>query len=338
MFYRLGFRFAYLAALLAFASGCYVTRLAFYQNSLINRRVKVEQVIAEKQVDQSEIQKLLFTREVLDFARSEGLNVGAAYDHYIAIEGKAISYTVSAAQPLAFTQETWWFPVVGSVPYLGFFQEALRDGKAKELAEQGLDVHKSDVGAFSSLGWFADPIYSTMLRRKKYSLANLLFHELVHRTVWIGGEVSFNENLADFLAEKITEDFFRSRKDGFEVLSRRKIFEQDKAIFIAWVEDLKDQLERVYQAVKEIGPNQALIEKANTLKKYVAGEKKPQFQQFDFVGKMPWNNARIMMVRTYKSKYDHLELLYQYWGRPQTLEFIELLEKYYESFPEAFQD
>jgi len=100
---------------------------------------------------------------------------------------------------------TWWFPIVGRVPYLGYFSKADRDSKASELRTEGYDVYETGVGAYSSLGWFDDPIYSPMLRRSEADFAHLIFHELTHRTLWIRGSVEFNENLAEYAADFLLE-------------------------------------------------------------------------------------------------------------------------------------
>src|SRR5690606_18969091 len=107
---------------------------------------------------------------------------------------------------------TWWFPVVGSVPYIGYFDKADRDAKATELKQQGYDVSVGGAGAFSSLGWFEDPIFSSMLDRGPADTAHLFIHELTHRTLWIPGSTEFNENLAEYVSYRLTPQYLRKTK------------------------------------------------------------------------------------------------------------------------------
>ena len=98
-----------------------------------------------------------------------GLNTDGAYLYYIHTEQPVVSYLVQAAHADKLKSVKWWFPIVGSVPYKGYFTRSDRDAEAEKLRQQGYDVYTTGVGAFSSLGWFDDPIFSSMLRRNTAS-------------------------------------------------------------------------------------------------------------------------------------------------------------------------
>ena len=191
-------------------SSCYLTKQGYRQLGLLTSREPIDDVIKGDKVSAGQKQKLEFTRQTMAYAQSEGLKTEAAYKDYVHLSGDAVSYTVQAAKPTEIRLKTWWFPVVGSVPYLGFFDKSDRDAEAEGLARDGYEIHKGGVAAYSSLGWFADPVYSSMLRRSDVELAHLFFHELTHRTIWLNDGVEFNENLAEYVADVLTDKYFKS--------------------------------------------------------------------------------------------------------------------------------
>jgi predicted aminopeptidase len=106
---------------------------------------------------------------------------------------------------------TWWFPIVGTVPYKGFFDKADAEVQAKELEGLGFEASIRGTEAFSTLGWFDDPVVSTTLKNAPSRIANTVIHESVHTTVWIPGSVPFNESLANFVGSQGAVDFFAAR-------------------------------------------------------------------------------------------------------------------------------
>lgn len=163
----------------------------------------VEEVLQDPQVPDSLKQKLLLVQEVRDFAVdslgvSESENYTTLYDQ----QGEDILWVITAARPYSLEQKQWRFPVVGQVSYKGFFdrERALQEKAA--LAEQGYDTYMRSVGAWSTLGWFKDPILSNMLFRGDGGLANTLIHELTHATLFVKDSLGFNENLATFVGHQ----------------------------------------------------------------------------------------------------------------------------------------
>ena len=125
----------------------------------------------------------------LDLVEQTGfgqLGARLGWDHTI--------YNVTGSAPLAFEPVVFWFPVVGSFPYLGFFDRDQARAHASGLRRQGKDVWVRTAGAYSTLGWFEDPILPHMLDWDEYSLAGTLLHELAHATLWVPGSVQFNES------------------------------------------------------------------------------------------------------------------------------------------------
>jgi len=140
-----------------------------------------------------------------------GLRAGSSYRHYFDTGGTPVTHVVSACAKDRFEPHTWWFPFVGTVPYKGFFDRADAEAEAEALRAQGLDVHLGAAAAYSTLGWFPDPVLSTMVDLPEEELASLILHELVHNTVWIPGDVDLNEGLAGFVGGQGALEFARRR-------------------------------------------------------------------------------------------------------------------------------
>ena len=175
-------------------SSCYVSRLAYEHSALLLKRQKISEAVSDGKVDEKTKAKLKEIQEILEFARQSGFNVGDAYEYFINLERSAVSYVVQGAPPEELKLKTWWFPIVGSVPYLGYYDEKDALKMQKELEDEGLETNVSGVSAYSSLGWFSDPVFTPMLKRSRESLAELIFHELTHRTIWIPDEAQSDAN------------------------------------------------------------------------------------------------------------------------------------------------
>lgn len=121
-----------------------------------------------------------------------------------------VIWVVTASKPFSLEPVEWTFPVVGQVSYKGYFDKRLAALELTSLRRQGMDAEISPVSAYSTLGWFSDPIFSSMLERTKPSFCNLIFHELFHATYYVSGNVNLNENLASFIAHKATLQFLRA--------------------------------------------------------------------------------------------------------------------------------
>jgi predicted aminopeptidase len=156
--------------------------------------------------------KLKLIEDVRKFAiDSLGLKDTENYKTLYDQKNKEVMWVVQACEPFALVPKQWHFPIVGSVPYKGFFNKAKALDLRKELEEEGYDVSVRNPGGWSTLGWFTDPILSGMLDRTEGDLASLIIHEMVHATVFVKDDVDFNENLADFIGDTAAYDFLRYR-------------------------------------------------------------------------------------------------------------------------------
>ena len=125
-------------------------------------------------------------------------------------KGQEIMWVVMASEPFRLKAKEWDFPVVGSVPYKGFFDRQKAVDLKNELEKDGWDVNIRNPGGWSTLGWFTDPILSKMLERSEGDLANLIIHEMSHATIFVKDSIDFNENLATFIGDRGAEKFLLS--------------------------------------------------------------------------------------------------------------------------------
>jgi len=306
-------------------SSCYTLSQALHFNDLYNSRVDISEVLADEDLPENLREQLLWSRGVIDFAGQEGLDVDGAYRYYIHTDQPAVSFLVQAAHADSLQWVSWWFPVVGRVPYLGFFDIDQRDAQAELLAQKSYDVATGQVGAFSSLGWFEDPIYRPMLLRPSEELAHLLFHELIHRSLWVRGQVEFNENLAEFGAMILTERLLAERQmqKSWQLYQQRRLDREDYRL---WLRDLRKELESVYQD-DGLSRAEKLARKDEIFDSFVK-EKLPIFRTagFDFVKHQRWNNAYVMGSSLYAPDYSRFELAFNCVGQPTLGEFLAQLQ------------
>lgn len=147
--------------------------------------------------------KIRLIDEIKQFAYdSLGIYPSKNYTKMFDQEGEPGMYVVTACEPFALVPYKWSFPIVGEFSYKGYFKKKKAIKEAKRLKEDGYDTDIGEVNAWSTLGWFKDPVMSSMLKKSEGQLARLLIHELTHGTIFVKNDVQFNENLASFIGDK----------------------------------------------------------------------------------------------------------------------------------------
>jgi len=182
----------------------------------------VEEILADSSTPDSIKQKLKLIEEVRRYAiDSLGLRDTDNYKTLYDQKGKEIMWVVTASEPYELKEKTWEFPVVGKVPYKGYFDVALAKEEKENLEKAGWDVNVTNPSGWSTLGWFTDPTLSDMLYKSEGDLASLIIHEMVHATIFVKDSVNFNENLASFIGDLAALKFvvFKYGKDSEEHLT-----------------------------------------------------------------------------------------------------------------------
>ncbi len=158
---------------------------------------------------------------VKSFGEQYGLKPTRNYEEYVKLDRDAVVYVVSACHPLRFEPKEWKFPVVGGFPYLGFYARDGADRYAEKLRAEGFDVNVRGAPAYSTLGWFRDPILSTMIIEGESApaeLAEVVLHESLHATVYVNHQAYFNEALASYVSEGLTPLYLRHSRPSEERL------------------------------------------------------------------------------------------------------------------------
>ena len=168
--------------------------------------------MADTAIDVRTRQKLRLVLAARRFAAdSVRLRTKESFTTYSALERDTLVLVLSGAYRDRLKSHTWWFPIVGRVPYKGFFDFTAAKRAARALDREGFDVYLRPSPAFSTLGFFNDPLLSTTLRMDSLELANTVIHEVTHNTFYAPGQAVFNESFANFVGSRGAAWFFRSR-------------------------------------------------------------------------------------------------------------------------------
>jgi predicted aminopeptidase len=208
-------------------SGCYLGHVAAGQARLLWARQPIEEVVRDPATPDALRQQLERVLAVRGFAAGLGLDVRGRYRHYAPWPGDQVVTTVVATRPGELDAAGFWFPIVGRVPYKGYFDAVRARAEAQRLSQRGLDVCTVGVRAYSTLGWFDDPVTGPMLRQSEGALVETLLHELVHATAFVPGDAQLNEGVASFLGEEASVRFFeRERGELAGRLERDRVAQQ----------------------------------------------------------------------------------------------------------------
>ncbi|MDX2417637.1 MAG: aminopeptidase [Xanthomonadales bacterium] len=172
------------------------------QKKLMQSRQDIQILLDDPETPAELAGRLKTAEQIKTFAQNElGLPIDGSYSSYVEVEGTALVWNVVATKEFSLEPKKWCFPVAGCVPYRGFFKEQKAQGSADRLRNRGMDVIVSPAAAYSSLGWFSDPLLSTMFSGSDTRLAAYLFHELAHQRLYIKNDGLFNEGYANFVEE-----------------------------------------------------------------------------------------------------------------------------------------
>lgn len=206
---------ALLAASLGACSPLYLLQATSGQMEILRLRRPVAQVIADSDTPAELRRKLTLSRDALSFAhRVLLLPDHGAYRHYADVGRPYVVWNVFAAPEFALELRSWCFPVAGCVGYRGYFDESDARGFADDRAVAGEDVYVAGIAAYSTLGYFADPLLNTFVSFPDEELVGLIFHELAHQLVYVTDDSTFNESLASFVEQEGLRRWLAERGDA----------------------------------------------------------------------------------------------------------------------------
>jgi predicted aminopeptidase len=295
--------------------GCYLSRAAYEEAKILSRRQSIAQLVAEGRIDAATRDKLRLVLEARRFAiDSLGLDAGRSFTTYSRLDRDTLVLVVSAARRDRLERKTWWFPVVGRFPYKGFFDFDAARRTADALRAEGFDVTVGASSAFSTLGWFNDPLVSTTLAQDSVTLVNTVLHELLHSTFFAKGRVAFNESFATFVGGRGAEHFFRARADS-ALLRRAQDDWHDDLLLGAFWERLAGEIDSAFAALP---PDAVPARLAARDRVYAAARARlvdsvgPALRTYPawWPARVELNNAVLMARRVYAERLDRFDSVY----------------------------
>lgn len=281
-------------------------------------------------------EKLALIREIKQFAiDSLGLKASKSYTSIYDQKGKPILWAVTACQPYQLEAKEWHYGPLGKMPYKGFFDSTKTKNLVTSLKNEGYDVNVYEPAAWSTLGWFRDPILSSMLDWSEGDLASLIIHEMTHSTIWISGNVEYNENLADFVGDNGAL-LFLERKYGkhSDVYQKYIHKEEDTQKFYSHILKGAQRLDSLY---RRFTPEDSKKEKEAKKQKLIR-EIMQSMQQVSFFNKDKYqnlfqkgtpNNAYFMAFLRYRSKQNDFEQEFKQRFHANFQKYLAYLKKKY---------
>jgi predicted aminopeptidase len=302
-------RFSLLLTLAVLLSGC--SSVGYYAQAvkghcqIVSRQKSCEKLLASTNTPPELKARLQLAADLCAYANRElGLPAKGAYTRYANLERPYVVWNVYAAPEFSLTARTWWYPFVGSLDYRGYFNEAMARSYADKLAKRGSDVYVEGVEAYSTLGWFKDPLLNTFLHHQEPILAEVLFHELAHQKVFASGDTDFNEAFATVVAKAGVRRWLRDQDDE-QALARYEAALERNDAFVTIVQSAREELKQLYEVQSDESPRKT----PEAGKERIIAQLRENFETLlarsdQYTGYQSWfaenlNNAKLNSVATY---------------------------------------
>ena len=292
-------------SLVACESLSYYSQAIFGQLSILSKREAIEKLIADDTSSPELKNKLQTVLDIRRFAESElMLPVEDSYGTYVDIKQPYVVWNVFASPEFSIRPVNWCYPIAGCVAYRGYFSEADAQAYANRKSQEGLDVYVGGVSAYSTLGWFSDPLLSTVINRDDYQLAALLFHELAHRLIYIAGDTEFNESFATAMErEGLRRWLLANKVNTADIMQQTEFTLRAREDFVSLVASVADELKTLYARTdhNEIEKRQAKAEVFAQMRRDYANLKNDWngYDGYDNWMARDLNNAQLSTVTTY---------------------------------------
>jgi len=272
------------------------------QMEILRKSRPVEPIIAARDTDPKLRKQLVAVENIRRFA-SDHLSLPGddSYGKYADLGREYVTWTLYAAPEFSLEPKRWWYPMLGELDYRGFFKEADAGELATELRGEGYDVQVGGVDAYSTLGWFHDPVLNTFVHSADVDLAELIFHELTHRKYFRSGATVFNESFANAVAEEGVKRWLKheGRREDLKKFEARLV---RRAEFYARIDRTRAELEKLYAS-------DLPVEEKRRRKAAIFGDLRDRFRElrrkWGGRGLEGWltrdiNNADLVSLHTYQ--------------------------------------
>ena len=320
---RLKSKIIYIALLISLLSGLLYGDMISYgiqqgigQFTILYNAVPIDDLLNDPDYPEEKKEKLRLIQEIREFALdSLGLNDSESYKELFDQEDKPILWVLTAAKPFKLEEYEWYFPFLGSLGYKGFFTKEKAILEEDALIAENYDTDLGPVNAWSTLGFFNDPVLSNMLKKPPGGLSRLIIHELTHGTLYASGEDAFNENLATFVGDNGAIIFMR-HKYGADSEELNKYIEalEDIVKYSGHMIAGTKKLDSLYTSFegKEYKIEEKLLLKKNMIKKILSSSDTISFNRADSYahikrGNFMPNNTYFMTFSRYREQQNEFE-------------------------------
>jgi len=288
-------------------SGC--STIGYYHQSiaghlkLISKREHIDHIVNDSSRDEKLIEQLRLAGRLRSFASSQlKLPENDSYRSFVQLDEPYITWNVFAAPQFSSVLHQWCFLVVGCVPYRGYFDESEANRYAEKLSAQGLDVYVAGVPAYSTLGWFDDPLLSSMIDRGEITTAAYIFHELAHQQFYLNGDGAFNEAFATAIEEIGVLQWLHQQGRDIEAEQYSDWLNQ-KSIFSEFIKNNRNEFEMLYE--QDLSTEKMQIEKdiliAEMRRKFsILSDGNQHISRYTNWMSGPLNNAQLGAISLYR--------------------------------------
>ncbi|KRW59046.1 aminopeptidase [Pseudomonas sp. TTU2014-080ASC] len=308
---------------LAFAlllSGCstldYYSHLASGQLHLLNARQPVDKLLTDSTTSPELKKRLQLAQQARTFASQElGLPDNRSYRLYADLQRPFVLWNVFATPEFSLSPQLYCFPIAGCVAYRGFYDQNRARGAAALLKQQGLDTFVGGVEAYSTLGWFDDPLLNTMLRWSEERFVAVIFHELAHQQFYVADDTAFNESFATFVEQQGLRQW--RAKNGLPPADPHA--DQQREQFTQLVLATRERLQKLYEsgqpAQQMRTAKQAEIERLRHEYRHLRDTQWQGNGRYDGWVETPINNAKLLPFGLYDQWVSAFARLYDEAGQ-----------------------
>lgn len=294
----------------------YLTRAGIEQTRILEAREPIAKILRDPSITPERRAQLQLVLDARDFAAEIGYVAKQTYTTYADVGRDTLLLVLSASPRNCLCAHLWKYPIVGRIPYKGFFDPAMARREAGRLEQRGYDIYLRPAGAFSTLGWFNDPLYSTAMSADSVELAATVLHEIAHNTLYVKSATPFNESFAQLAGYRAAEAFFRRRGSvaAAEQAANRWL---DEVVLSGYYTDLSARLDTLYQGVTDsVAVDSGRAALGRWAREQLEGPIGSQLRTYT-IGPMadrPVNNARLIAARIYRTRLHLFEDWYQRHG------------------------